>query len=169
MAIRASIDTQPIAKSSMIRSLLHQQPQQIDAAVRVAPLVVVPRQHLHEVAVHHLGVRRVDDRRVRVALEVDRHELFVGVGEDALERAVGRFLERGVDLFARSSSCRRSRRDRPPRRSASARASRSRRAGPSARAALRRPRVAAPVVVGIIDSAAARARRRSLCGRSSSF
>ena len=28
--------------------------------------------------------------------------------------------------------------------------------------------VAAPVVVGMIDSAAARARRRSLCGRSSS-
>ena len=28
--------------------------------------------------------------------------------------------------------------------------------------------LAAPVVVGIIDSAAARARRRSLCGRSSS-
>src|SRR5687768_18480758 len=31
--------------------------QQVDAAVRVAPLVVVPREDLHEVAVHHLGVR----------------------------------------------------------------------------------------------------------------
>ena len=34
--------------------------EQVDAAARVAPLVVVPREDLHEVAVHHLRVGRVE-------------------------------------------------------------------------------------------------------------
>src|ERR1051326_7249587 len=46
--------------------------QQVDAAVRVAPLVVVPGEDLHEVAVHHLRVRRVAGGGRRVPLEVDR-------------------------------------------------------------------------------------------------
>src|SRR2546423_3893210 len=41
-------------------SLRHELPQQIDAAVRIAPLVVVPREDLHEVAVHHFRIRHVD-------------------------------------------------------------------------------------------------------------
>src|SRR5687767_7481665 len=44
--------------------------QQVDAALRVAPLVVVPGQRLDEVAVHDLRIGRVDDRRVRIAAEV---------------------------------------------------------------------------------------------------
>src|SRR5688572_20461354 len=63
-----------IRSPSALQAFLHQQPQQIYAAARVAPLVVVPRQHFHEVAVHDLGVGRIDDRRVRVALEVDRDQ-----------------------------------------------------------------------------------------------
>src|SRR5580765_5738619 len=69
--------------------------EQIDAAVRVAPFVVVPGEHLQEVALHHLGVWHVDDRGVRVALEIDRHQLLVRAGEDPLQRAVGRLLQRG--------------------------------------------------------------------------
>src|SRR5262245_39011179 len=53
-----------------LEAFLHERAQQVDAAARVAPLVVVPRQDLDEVAVHHLRVRHVDDRRVRVAPEV---------------------------------------------------------------------------------------------------
>src|SRR5262245_39012584 len=67
------------SESFRLESFLDEQPQQIDAPVRVAPLVVVPREDLHEIAVHHFRVRRVDDRGVRVALEVDRDEL---VGRD---------------------------------------------------------------------------------------
>ena len=55
----------------------HRPASRVDAAARVAPLVVVPGQDLEEVAVHHLGIRRVDDRGVRIAAEVDRHELGV--------------------------------------------------------------------------------------------
>src|SRR6478736_6540747 len=50
--------------------------QQINAAVGIAPLVVVPRHHLHEVAVHDLRVGRINDRRVRIAAEVDRDQRF---------------------------------------------------------------------------------------------
>src|SRR5437762_5032406 len=52
--------------------LSYKHAQQIDAPVRITPFVVVPRQHLHEIAVHHLRVRRVHDRGIRVALEIDR-------------------------------------------------------------------------------------------------
>ena len=85
------------------------------------------------------------------------------------ERSVRRFTQRVVDFRRRSSSCR----------PATLRSTTetfgvgTRIANPS-----RRPfssgstsptAEAAPVVVGIIESAAARARRRSLCGRSSRF
>ena len=40
-------------------------------------------------------------RRERVALEVGGDELFVGVAEDALERAFGGGLEGGVDGWRR--------------------------------------------------------------------
>src|SRR3954462_6512347 len=66
-----------------LQALFHQQAEQVDAAVRVAPLVVVPREDLDEIAVHYLRVRRVDDRRVRVSFEVDRDELFGREREDA--------------------------------------------------------------------------------------
>ena len=77
-------------------------------------------------------------------------------------------LQRRVHFFARSSSCRPARRGR-----------RTETFGVGTRIANAvelalqlgqhfADRHAAPVVVGIIDSAAARARRRSLCGRSSS-
>src|SRR5262245_11618032 len=60
----------PGSKGPGLQSFFDEKPEEIDAAVRVAPLVVVPRQHLHEVTVHHLRIRRVDDRRARVALEI---------------------------------------------------------------------------------------------------
>src|SRR4051794_18983666 len=53
-----------------LQALRHELSHEIDAAVRIAPLVVVPRQDLHEVAIHPFRVRHVDDRRVPVAFEV---------------------------------------------------------------------------------------------------
>ena len=104
--------------------------QQIDAAARVSPLVVVPRQHLDEVAVHHLGVVGVDDRRMRVAAEVDRHERRLFELQDARSAARRPPPSAPRSPLRRWSSSRPARRDRRPRRSASARASRCRRACP---------------------------------------
>ena len=42
----------------------------VDHAVGKAPLVVVPRHHAHERAVHDLGLVHVEDRRVRIVVEV---------------------------------------------------------------------------------------------------
>ena len=55
-----------------VRRALGHVVQQVLHAVREAPLVVVPGEDLGQVAVDHLGERRVHDRRVRVAAEVDR-------------------------------------------------------------------------------------------------
>ena len=74
---------------------------QVGHPAAVAPLVVVPRDHLdHRPADHH---RRcgVDDRRAGVAPEVGRHERLVGDAQDPLERAGGGLAERGVDLLDR--------------------------------------------------------------------
>src|SRR5262245_55258620 len=84
------------ADRAELQALFDELSQEIDAAVRIAPLVVVPREDLHEIAVHHLGVRHVDDRGVRVALEIDRHQLFFRAVEQSLERTVGGRPERGI-------------------------------------------------------------------------
>ena len=57
-------------------------------AVREAPFIVVPGQHRHEIAVHHLGLVERDDRGMRVVVEVDRHVRMMGEGEDALQLAL---------------------------------------------------------------------------------
>ena len=74
---------------------------QLDATAGVAPLVVVPAKDLDEVAVDHLGALGVDDRAQRAVVEVGADQFFVGVAQDALERALGGFLQGGVDLFGR--------------------------------------------------------------------
>src|SRR3972149_1815013 len=75
---RSAIDSFPTVSPRLAavgsHALLHDQSQQVHATVRVAPLVVVPGADLHEIAIHHLRVRRVDNRRMGVALEVDRNQ-----------------------------------------------------------------------------------------------
>src|SRR5262249_18578050 len=56
---------------------LGDEPDQVPHAAGVPPLVVVPRQDLHHVAVDQRRGRQVDDRRVRVAVEIDGDELLV--------------------------------------------------------------------------------------------
>src|SRR5690606_682183 len=73
----------------------------VEHAVGEAPLVVVPRTHLDQVAgdlgqafVHRAGGGRV--------IEVGRHQRLVGVGQNALEGAFGGGrLEDGVDFVHR--------------------------------------------------------------------
>ena len=64
-----------------------------------APLVVVPRQHRHHGAVHHLGLVHVEDRRARVVIEVARDIGLLGVAKNALELLLGGTLHRAVDLL----------------------------------------------------------------------
>ena len=55
----------------------------VEAAAGVAPLVVVPGNELDEVLVQLDTSRGIEDRRVRVAVEVRGDESVLGVREDA--------------------------------------------------------------------------------------
>ena len=73
---------------------------ELDHAVRVAPLVVVPGDDLDEVAVDHAGQQRVKDRGVRRVDDVAGDDRVIGVLQDACKRTgVGLGLDGGVDLF----------------------------------------------------------------------
>ena len=50
---------------------------EIGNATRVAPLVVIPGDHLCKGPVHHHGALSVDDCRARVTAEIGRDEWFV--------------------------------------------------------------------------------------------
>ncbi len=71
---------------------------EVDEAVGVAPLVVVPADDLDLVA-DDLGEAGVEDARRGVGLDVLGDDRVLGVDEEALERALGGGLDRGVDLF----------------------------------------------------------------------
>src|SRR4051812_19058161 len=55
----------------------------VEHAVAEAPFVVVPAQHLDEVAVGHARLRRIEYRAVAVVIEVARHQRLGRVAEDA--------------------------------------------------------------------------------------
>ena len=142
---------------------------ELDEPVRVAPLVVVPRDDLHLRAVDDRRQRRVEDRRVRRP-------------DDVASRRAAPRCSAGCPRARRRP--RAPRRARSPRRPSSARAasivrSTSEPVGTGTRTAkpcslpsssgITRPiAFAAPVDVGTRFAAAARARRRSLCGASAS-
>src|SRR5271155_2855840 len=71
----------------------------VDHAVGEAPFIVVPRHHPHQGAVHHLGLVHVEDRGVRIVVEIGRNVGSVGIAENALELLLGGALHRGVDLI----------------------------------------------------------------------
>src|SRR6185369_3286591 len=56
---------------------------EIPNAARVAPLVVVPRKHFQHRPADDFRVFSIDDRRVRIALEVDRYERLFREVENA--------------------------------------------------------------------------------------
>ncbi|KAJ8531736.1 hypothetical protein ON010_g14226 [Phytophthora cinnamomi] len=70
---------------------------QVHEAVRVAPLVVVPRHQLHERVVKSNARVRVERARVLVVQEVVRHHLVLRVAEDAGQLALRRGLHGGLD------------------------------------------------------------------------
>src|SRR4051794_38381765 len=73
---------------------------QVDEAVRVAPLVVVPADDLDLVATD-LGQARVEDAGRRVGHDVGGDDLVLGVPEVTLHRALGSRLHGSVDLVHR--------------------------------------------------------------------
>ncbi len=145
-----------------LEALGNQEADEIDHAVGIGPLVVIPAQDLDAVA-YDLGQRRVEDGTALVALEVGADEQVFVVAEDALEGAFRSLFEGGVQSFGSDGllgdegqiddgdvGCG----------DADGKAVQlARTLGMTSLRAL-----AAPVEVGIIDKAAARARRRSLCG-----
>src|SRR5580658_7766614 len=78
-----------------LKSLRGQKADQIDDAVGVAPLVVVPAQHFYAVA-HDLGKRRIHDRRAPVALEIRAYKFAGFDAQNALQLAFCGSLEGGV-------------------------------------------------------------------------
>src|SRR5205814_10717776 len=80
--------------------LLPQHREHTDAAIAVAPFVVVPADDLHESSAVSHRQFAVEDARVRVTDDIDRDQGFVGVFEYTfVTLARGGFLERVVDRF----------------------------------------------------------------------
>src|SRR4051794_19472542 len=73
---------------------------EVDEAVGVTPLVVVPADDLHLVA-DDLREPGVEDAGGRVGDDVGADDLVLGVGENALERALGGGLVGGLDVLDR--------------------------------------------------------------------
>merc|ERR1719393_534196 len=74
---------------------------EVDEARRVAPLVVVPRDELDEGRREHDARARVEDGRARLANEVRRHDLVLGVADDALAVRLRGELHLSLDLLVR--------------------------------------------------------------------
>jgi len=73
---------------------------EVDDALGVTPFVVIPRDNLDHVIAHHHGESRVNGGGHVGAPEIDRHERDIGDRKNTLHRAILRFLERGVDFFS---------------------------------------------------------------------
>ena len=78
--------------------LLSHEDEEVEASVRVTPLVVVPRDKLDKVVVERDTGSSIEDRRVRVANEVLRHNGVLSVAEDALQLVLRGALDLGLDL-----------------------------------------------------------------------
>lgn len=58
--------------------------EQVADTARVAPLVVVPGDELDKVRVQADTGRSIKDRRVSLADEIRRHDVVLGIADDAL-------------------------------------------------------------------------------------
>src|ERR1019366_2392485 len=97
----------PPARSSHRPPSSRLRPRQrgIQHSVGKTPFVVVPGADFDQVALDHLGERRIVGGRGWVMIEVYGHERPIVVGQDALQVTVGRFLEGGIDLFHGGLAC----------------------------------------------------------------
>src|SRR6185295_17346562 len=77
-------------------ALLHDELYTIPQPNAEAPLIVVPGKHLQHPVADGLGQRTIDDRRMGIVEKVSRHEFFLGVLKDALQRAIRCGLQRRI-------------------------------------------------------------------------
>src|SRR6202012_10855 len=84
-------------KSKRLQALLYEEEDEVFDAVGVTPLVVVPANDLARVGSDDLGELRVEDAGGWGALEVGGGGFFVGVAENAFERAFAGFFYGLVD------------------------------------------------------------------------
>src|SRR5580692_11472517 len=86
--------------------LKHTLPQkedgQVDYAATVAPLVVVPGDHLRQIAADYLGEVGIDDGAVGVAQHIGGDYGVFGVFQNALELAFGGRFQGRVDFLGGS-------------------------------------------------------------------
>src|SRR5919112_6565037 len=82
-----------------LQSFFPEELDEVADAAGVAPLVVVPGEHLDEVAADDFRVVGVHDGGVVVLAEVHRDERLFGEGEDAAQLLVGGVLQRRADLL----------------------------------------------------------------------
>ena len=162
----------PARSRSLMRSSLHARcaclgrprpgERGVEHAVGEAPLVVVPGAHLDQRPAMTLVMRRIEDRGVRVVVEVDRHQRRLGVGQDALRArpSAAAFISSLISstLVARLAMKVRSTSDTLMVGTRMAKPS----SLPLSSGSTSPTAAAAPVLVGIIECVAERARRRSL-------
>jgi uncharacterized protein (DUF1697 family) len=72
--------------------LLDHELEQVDAAVAVAPFVVVPAHQLEEALVETYTAAGIEDARVRVVDKVARDDFIARMGENAFQVAFARPL-----------------------------------------------------------------------------
>src|SRR5215211_4555601 len=84
-----------------LQSFFPEELDEVADAAGVAPLVVVPGEHLDEIAVDDFRVVGVHDGGVVVLAEVHRDERLLREGENAAQLLVRRVLQRRIDLLAR--------------------------------------------------------------------
>lgn len=146
----------------VVQPLGHQL-DQVSHPARVTPLVVVPRCDLHAIPVDHFGETHIDDCGTRVASKINRDQRFFAVSKDVFEWAVRSLPEGAIDIL-NARWCfdeddqvnQRHIRCGHPQGVAIQFAFQLRQDQPTA--------LAAPVVVGMMERQAARARRKSLWG-----
>src|SRR5579859_4728527 len=64
----------PAVRNTVIFTLLDVRRDErghIGQPIRVTPFVVVPRKDLHQPLIQHLGQRCIEDRRMRIVIEID--------------------------------------------------------------------------------------------------
>src|SRR5579863_10655184 len=68
-----------------VHALLAEIVDQVVDPARVAPLIVVPRNHFDQVSADHESHRRIDDGGARVAAEISRDQLVLFVSQVPLQ------------------------------------------------------------------------------------
>lgn len=88
-----------ILRSSLLRILGGGEHEQVAHTLRIAPLIVVPRNQLHELVVEHNTSRSIEDARCRVAEEVSRDDALISVGQDTLQGTLSGIFHDLLDVF----------------------------------------------------------------------